>query len=78
MTTCSHCNGPLEDTPCGDYCETCRWYFAGDTGDADPGPALPMWIDVLTDGNAIRTPYGMCSSGFDSHNPPWQGGKANY
>jgi len=28
-------------------------------------------IDVLTDGNAIRTPYGLCSPGFSRDNPPW-------
>jgi len=28
-------------------------------------------IDALTDGNAIRTPYGLCSPGFNRDNPPW-------
>jgi len=65
MTTCPHCNGPLEDTPCGDYCEICRWYFADDLGDVDPGPALPIWIEPAPTPGAFRIGTGWVS--------PWNG-----
>ena len=66
MTTCPRCKGPLQDTPIGAYCETCRWYFADDPNDVDPGPALPMWIEPCPyPGGGIRTPYGWATPGFD-------------
>ena len=63
MSTCSRCNGKLEDAPIGPYCATCRWYFADDPDDADPRPALPMLEYVYTD-DSFMTPIGKVSGTF--------------
>lgn len=61
MTTCPHCNGRLEDTPVGPYCEPCRCYVVDDLDDEDPGPALPMRDEYAFGDDSIRTPYGRMS-----------------
>ena len=66
MITCPRCSYPLRVIPGGRACDACQWGWV--TVDAQPVTARAEDVDVLTDGNAIRTPYGMCT--------PWNGGRA--
>jgi len=69
MTICPRCDGPLRAIPEGHACNACKWEWI--TVDVQPVTAHAEDVDVLTDGNAIRTPYGLCT-GFDNYNPPWR------